>query len=61
MKRMHIHRPKVRRERPGRDVLALDPRDLEVLRAKALAAPPIPPGGDEQGTCRDLKAPGWPT
>jgi hypothetical protein len=36
MKRIRIHRPKVRRQRPGRGVLALDPRDPDVLRAKAL-------------------------
>jgi hypothetical protein len=36
MKRIGIHRPKVRRRRPGREVLALDPRDPDVIRAKAL-------------------------
>ena len=36
MKRIRVHRPKIRRQRPGREVLALDPRDPDVLRAKAL-------------------------
>ena len=33
---IRIQRPKGRRQRPRREVLALDPRDPEVLRAKAL-------------------------
>jgi hypothetical protein len=42
MKRIRIQGPKAPRQRPGREVLAPDPRDPEVLRAKALAASPIP-------------------
>ena len=42
MTRIRIQRPKGRRQRPRREVLAPDPRDPEVLRAKALAASPIP-------------------
>ena len=37
MKRIRIERPKVRRERPWRDVLPLDPRDPDILRAKSLS------------------------
>ena len=36
MTRIRIQRPKAQRHRPGREVLAPDPRDPEVLRAKAL-------------------------
>lgn len=36
MKHIRIQRPKVRRQRPGREVVPLGPRDPEVLRAKAL-------------------------
>ena len=36
MKRIRIQRPKARRQHRGREVLAPDPRDPEVLRAKAL-------------------------
>jgi hypothetical protein len=36
MTRIRIQRPKGRRQRPGREVRAPDPRDPEVLRAKAL-------------------------
>ena len=42
MKRIRIQRPKGRRQRPRREVLALDPRDPEVLRAKALGHSPHP-------------------
>jgi hypothetical protein len=35
MQRIRIQRPKLRRQRPWREVLPLDPRDPEVLRAKA--------------------------
>jgi hypothetical protein len=34
MNRVHIERPTVRRERPWPEVLPLDPRDPDVLRAK---------------------------
>jgi len=34
---MRTHRPRVRRERPWHEVLPLDPRDPDVVRAKALA------------------------
>jgi hypothetical protein len=36
MKRIRIQRPKVRREEPWREVLPRDPRDPDVVRAKAL-------------------------
>lgn len=36
-KRVRIQKPGSRRERPGRDVLPPDPRDPDVVRAKALA------------------------
>ena len=36
MKRIHIQRPKARRHHAWREVLAPDPRDPDVLRAKAL-------------------------
>jgi hypothetical protein len=43
MQRIRFQRPKVRRTRPWREVLAPDPRDPEVLRAKSLgrAARPV--------------------
>jgi hypothetical protein len=37
MKQIRIHRPRVRRERPWHEVLPPDPRDPDVIRAKALA------------------------
>jgi hypothetical protein len=37
MKRIWKERPKARRERTWLEVLPLDPRDPDVLRAKALA------------------------
>ena len=37
MTRIRIQRPKGRRQRPRREVLAPDPRDPEVLRAKELS------------------------
>jgi hypothetical protein len=36
MRRTPIHRRKVRRDRPRLEVLALDPRDLDIVRAKAI-------------------------
>lgn len=36
MKRIRIHRPKARRERPWLEVFPPDPRDPDVVRAKAL-------------------------
>jgi hypothetical protein len=36
MQRIRIQRPKVRRGRPWRGVLPPDPRDPEILRAKAV-------------------------
>jgi hypothetical protein len=41
MQRTHIQRPK-RRRQPWREVLPLNPRDAEVLRAKALGRPARP-------------------
>ena len=37
MKRIRTHKPKARRERPGREALPPDPRDPDIVRAKALA------------------------
>jgi len=37
VKRIQIHRPRVPRERPWREVLPSDPRDPDVVRVKALA------------------------
>jgi hypothetical protein len=37
VKRIRIDRPRVRRDRPWREVLPPDPRDPDVVRAKALA------------------------
>ena len=36
MKRIRINRPRTRRERPWADDLPTDPRDPDVVRAKAL-------------------------
>jgi hypothetical protein len=36
MKRIHSERPKVRRERTWLEVLALNPRDADIVRAKAI-------------------------
>ena len=37
MKRIRIDRHRARRERPWLEVLPLDPRDPDIVRAKALA------------------------
>jgi hypothetical protein len=37
VQQIRIHRPRVRRERPWHEVLPSDPRDPDVVRAKALA------------------------
>jgi hypothetical protein len=37
MKRIQIHKPKLRRKEPRPEVLPLDPRDPDVRRAVALA------------------------
>jgi hypothetical protein len=54
MQRIRIHQPKVRRERPWHDVLPPDPRDPDVVRAKALAR-----AGDRAGrrTARQSPSP----
>jgi hypothetical protein len=36
MRRIRIEKPMIRRERPWLEVLPLDPRDPEIVRAKAL-------------------------
>ncbi len=36
MKRIHSEKPKVWRERSWLEVLALDPRDPDIVRAKAI-------------------------
>jgi len=42
VKRIRISRPGIRRERPGLEVLPADPRDPDVVRAKALTGPSRP-------------------
>jgi hypothetical protein len=37
VERIRIHRPRVRRQRPWHEVLPPDPRDPDVVRAKAVA------------------------
>jgi hypothetical protein len=37
VKQIRIERPRVRREHPGREVLPPNPREPDVVRAKALA------------------------
>ena len=37
MKRIRIAKPKARREQPWHEPLPLDPRDLDIARAKELA------------------------
>ena len=55
MQQIRIHPPRVRRERPWPEVLPPDPRDLDVVRAKALAR-----AGDRVGgsTARPSPSPG---
>jgi hypothetical protein len=36
MRRIRIHRPKVRRDYPWLAALALDPRDPDIVRAKSI-------------------------
>jgi len=54
VQRIRIHRHRVRRERPWHDVLPPDPRDPDVVRAKALAR-----AGDRAGgrTARQSHSP----
>jgi hypothetical protein len=47
MKRTRIRRPRARSERPWLEALAPDPRDSDIVRAKALAR-----------TARSTQAPG---
>jgi hypothetical protein len=37
MKQIRVDRPKRRRDRVGAEILALDPRDPDIVRAKALS------------------------
>ena len=37
MKRIRIHKPRMGREHPWHEILPADPRDPEIVRAKALA------------------------
>ena len=52
MKRIRIHKPRVRGGRPWQEVLPLDPRDPEIVRAKDSAhRRPRPRGRQpEEGT-----------
>jgi len=47
MKRVRVDRPRIRRKRHWADELPADPRDPDVVRAKALAR--IQPTGSSQG------------
>jgi hypothetical protein len=57
VQRIRIHRPRARRERPRHEVLPPDPRDPDVVRAKALSR-----AGDRAGgiTARQARSPGPP-
>jgi len=44
VKRIRIQKPRTQRERPGREVLPPDPRDQDIVRAKALARARTPAG-----------------
>jgi len=57
MKQIRIHRPRVRRERPWHEVLPPDPRDPDVVRAKALARASARVGGR---TAKKSRSPGLP-
>jgi len=52
VRRIRIDRPKVRRERSWHKVLPLDPRDPDVVRAKA-----IDRSGDRQSGTTPVRAP----
>jgi len=57
VERIRIHMPKVPRERPWREALPPDPRDPDVVRAKALARA----GGRAGGTtAKQSPSPGPP-
>jgi hypothetical protein len=57
MQRIRIDRRRIRRERPWHEVLPPDPRDLDVVRAKALARARDRAGGRTAG---QLPSPGLP-
>ncbi len=42
MKQIRAERPRARRERPWREALPADPRDPDIMRAKASPAPKVP-------------------
>ena len=44
MKQIRVERPKRRRDRVSADILALDPRDPDIVRAKALSRAARRPG-----------------
>lgn len=50
MKRVRINKPRIRRERPWTEDLPADPRDPDVVRAKALA------GGQPAGSSPSRRA-----
>ena len=54
MQRIFIHRPRVWRERPWQEALPPDPRDPDVVRAKAIARAGDRVGG---GTARQSRSP----
>jgi hypothetical protein len=47
MKRIHTGRPRIRRERPWAEDLPADPRDPDVVRAKALTRARLTAGAAE--------------
>ena len=49
MRRIFIQRPKSKRERPWLEVLPLEPRDLDVVRAKALDRSSVATRGRDRG------------
>jgi hypothetical protein len=56
VKRIRIDKPRITRERPGPEDLPADPRDPDVVRAKALARsqPPCPRSNAAAGTTGGL-------
>ena len=55
MQRIRIHRPRARRERRWQETLPPDPRDPDVVRAKALAR-----AGDRAGGSTARQSPSPP-
>ncbi len=63
MRQIRIHRPRARREHRWHEVLPPDPRDPDVVRAKALATKPVHSAGAGTPAARRSPLgwiPGWP-